>query len=435
MNRIVYIAAAAALCVAQSAAASPDRMRADALAGVGLDGIRQQGHGGGKGNGGAAHAQGGGQGGGSARSQGGGNSGGGSHSAARPQQGGGRSDHASQGGGSSGSARGRSSGSSRDDRGSSASGSNRARGSSDDSRGNSARRSSDDSRGNGARRSSDDSRGNSSRGSDDRARGNSSGNNGSNGNGAASGNSAGNHGSGSAAHSSRGGRGRLGDADLSRHLASLPANVRAYARSRRASERMAAGALARSIARGGDVNRFDVRSQNGGVRILNRRGDLLVDLDENRARTLGGWQMRRLGDRQPRANAPAFCRSGEGHPVWGREWCLDKGFGLGSRSGTLWSRGTIDDVTWRRQTDDRMDRGGLIGVLGDIVLGRLALQAVTLGYDQPLAGYWVAQPEGPRLLRVRSGEYEVAEFVDTNRDDRVDVLYVSQPVYVVQARL
>ena len=32
---------------------------------------------------------------------------------------------------------------------------------------------------------------------------------------------------------------------------------------------------------------------------------------------------------------------------------LDKGFGLGSRGGTLWSRGTIDDVVWRRRTDDR----------------------------------------------------------------------------------
>jgi hypothetical protein len=425
MNRIAYFTALGALCVVQSAAASPGRANADVLAARGLDGIRQQGHGGGgKGSGGAAHGQGGGQGGGSARSQGGGNGGGGSHSAARPQQGGGRSEHASQGGGSSGSARGRSSGSNRDDHGSSASSGNRARGSSDDSRGN------------GARGSSDDSRGNRSRGSDDRARGNSSGNNGSNGNGEASSSSTGNRGSNSNASTDRrGGRGRLGDAELSRHLASLPANVRAYAQSQRASERMAAGALARSIARGGDVNRFDVRSQNGGVRILNRRGDLLVDLDENRARTLGGWQMRRLGDRQPRADAPAFCRSGEGHPVWGREWCLDKGFGLGSRSGTLWSRGTIDDVTWRRPTDDRMDRGGLIGVLGDIIFGRLALQAVTLGYDQPLAGYWVAQPEGPRLLRVRSGDYEVAEFVDTNRDDRVDVLYVSQPVYVVQARL
>ena len=27
--------------------------------------------------------------------------------------------------------------------------------------------------------------------------------------------------------------------------------------------------------------------------------------------------------------SPSFCRSGAGHPVHGRSWCLDKGFGLG----------------------------------------------------------------------------------------------------------
>ena len=30
--------------------------------------------------------------------------------------------------------------------------------------------------------------------------------------------------------------------------------------------------------------------------------------------------------------APSFCRSGAGHPVHGREWCVQKGFGLGGRS-------------------------------------------------------------------------------------------------------
>lgn len=163
--------------------------------------------------------------------------------------------------------------------------------------------------------------------------------------------------------------------------------------------------------------------------MLNRRGDVLLDMDEDRIGDLGGWRLRRTGDQRPRENAPAFCRSGEGHPVRGRDWCIDKGFGLGSRSGTLWSRGTLDDVIFRRRGDDgRLDRSGLIGVLGDLVFGRLALQAVTLGYDQPLYGSWVAQPEGPRLLRVYSGDYPVAELVDNDRNDRVEVLYVVQPL-------
>ena len=200
----------------------------------------------------------------------------------------------------------------------------------------------------------------------------------------------------------------------------------------RASNRSGSNALQNALSRGRTrglaADAVNVRTTNGRVRLQNRRGDLLMDMDENRARDLGNWQLRRLGDRQPSAGAPAFCRSGQGHPVHGREWCLDKGFGLGSRSGTLWSRGSIADVVFRRRTDgDRLDRGGLAGVLGDIVFGRLALQSVALGYDQPLMGVWVAQPDGPRILRVRSGEHDVAEFVDRDRDDRVEVLYVVQP--------
>ena len=41
----------------------------------------------------------------------------------------------------------------------------------------------------------------------------------------------------------------------------------------------------------------------------------------------------------------------------------------------------------------------------------------------------MAQPDGPRILRVSSGDDEVAELVDRDRDDRVDVLYVVQPVW------
>ena len=415
MMKIAYIAAAAALCVAQSAGASPGRLNADALAVRGLDGIQQQGHGGGGGkqNGGShahAHAQGQGQGGGSAQGQGRGRGGGDRPSAGQQQgRGQGQSDRASGNrgqGGQSGSARGNSGQSGRsDDRGSSSASENRGRGnSSSTARGNSG--------GNARSSSDDDARGNSGRSSS-----------------AASARAERTTGAVRAAEPRGRSRARLGDDDVRRHLSELPAHVRAVGQSSHASERMTAGALARSRARGVDANAFDVRTQTGAVRILNRRGDLLLDLDDNRARNLGGWEMRRLGDRRPNGNAPAFCRSGEGHPVWGREWCLDKGFGLGSRSGTIWSRGGIDDVIWRRRTDDRMDRGGLIGVLGDIVFGRLALQAITLGYDQPLTGYWVAQPEGPRLLRVRSGDYEVAEFVDDDRDDRVDVLYVVQPIW------
>jgi hypothetical protein len=51
-----------------------------------------------------------------------------------------------------------------------------------------------------------------------------------------------------------------------------------------------------------------------------------------------------------RGNAPAFCRSGEGHPVHGRQWCRDKGFGLGSNL-PIYDR-RVDD----RRIDDRRYR-------------------------------------------------------------------------------
>ena len=43
----------------------------------------------------------------------------------------------------------------------------------------------------------------------------------------------------------------------------------------------------------------------------------------------------------------------------------------------------------------------------------------------PVSG---ATPSSPQILRVYSGGYPVAEFVDLDRDDRPEVLYVVQPL-------
>jgi hypothetical protein len=405
MNRLVLIAGAGLMVAAPASAMTTriDAPRLDAALDVnGASGVLQQGRGGGK----QEEAGGRGQGGGDARPssdrrQGGGQS---ARSTERRQQ----PDRAESG-------RGRSSSSGSSETRRSSGGSGRT----DDARegrGNSSSSSS-------SARSERGSGNGSSSASSREERGNGGGN--------ARASSNGNAGANGSARASdaRGGRHRLSGADLRRRVDALPAGLRRMAASSRPSERMVAGAIARGHGRGLDANAFDVRDSGGRLSIFNRGGQLLLDLDDDRARQLGGWQLRRMGDRQPAGNAPAFCRSGQGHPVFGREWCLDRGHGLGSRQGTIWSRGGIDDVTWRRRTDDRLDCGGLVGVLGDIVLGRLAFQAISLGYDQPLVGSWVAQPEGPRILRVSSGDYEVAELVDTDRDDRVDVLYVVQPVW------
>ena len=226
------------------------------------------------------------------------------------------------------------------------------------------------------------------------------------------------------------GSARVAPGQLRRGLDRLPEDVRGLARGERVAGRMVAGAAARARLRGVEAADVDVRVDAERVRILNRRGDTLLDLDDERARRLGAWDVRRLGDQRANANAPAFCESGAGHPVWGRQWCLDKGFGLGGRNDHIWGRSEIDDVVFRRRTDTGvMDRGTLVDVLGDVVLGRLALHALTLGLTEPLSGTWTADDGAPRILRLQSGDVQVAEFVDTDRDDRADLLFIVTPVW------
>ena len=210
----------------------------------------------------------------------------------------------------------------------------------------------------------------------------------------------------------------------------LPENVRRMRSSSRRGDRVVAGALTFASLRGTSPDRFRVETRDDRWVVRNDRNDVLLDMDERRARELGHWEMRRLGDRRPNENSPAFCRSGAGHPVWGREWCLEKGFGLGVSDRNIWSRTADTDVVFRRRpTTEVVDRGGLLDVLGDIVFGRLAVQSLALGYDAPLTGRWVASNErdAPFVLQVHAGDYAVAELVDSDRDDDVDVLFVSQP--------
>ncbi len=56
--------------------------------------------------------------------------------------------------------------------------------------------------------------------------------------------------------------------------------------------------------------------------ILRDRNDRVVIVDPRDIE-------RRYPVTQGQGRGPAFCRSGAGHPVWGPEWCLEKGWGLG----------------------------------------------------------------------------------------------------------
>jgi hypothetical protein len=207
---------------------------------------------------------------------------------------------------------------------------------------------------------------------------------------------------------------------------SMPPSVRGYATSGRARDAIAAAAIAHAFARGRNDNDLRITSADDGLRIVNLRGDPLVFLDEQRARDLGRWRVGVLDDRV-NEGSPSFCRSGAGHPVWGRQWCLDKGFGLGGYEDFRWGR-SLDpvNITYHQPSlRDQLMGAALEQVLGTNTYNRLALHAVTLGLVDPIAATWYTEPTGVQLMRVNSGVYPVAEIVDTNRDFTGDLLLLA----------
>lgn len=148
---------------------------------------------------------------------------------------------------------------------------------------------------------------------------------------------------------------------------------------------------------------------------------------------------RRYDDRYDRGRpgratgGPVFCRNGTGHPVFGRRWCVDKGFGLGGRYG-------YDERVWRWERERRWggivfrtpqrDRGwwgvsreldarGLVLLVGDGTYSRLLNHRRSLGWNGPLRGYWYGE-DRVRVLTVFAGGEPLAELIDRRGDGRVD---------------
>ncbi len=205
--------------------------------------------------------------------------------------------------------------------------------------------------------------------------------------------------------------------------------VRGFTVSDRMSERIAGRAVAIAFDRGLGDEALIVRPVDNRVRVLNQKGLVLLELNDVRARNLGAWRVVSLRDRDDddREGSPAFCRSGAGHPVWGRQWCIDKGFRLGADSGIRWGRAIeLENVVLgpRSHTGD-LTRDVLLDVLGDVVFNRLAAHAITLGLVDPLVGRWAVESTGRRVLIVNAGAAPVAELVDSDADGRADVLFVA----------
>lgn len=208
-----------------------------------------------------------------------------------------------------------------------------------------------------------------------------------------------------------------------------PERFRGFAMSPRLPERYVGRVAALALARGVPENSLVITPSGDRYLIANSNGVVLLDLDDQRARNLGAFRVVSLDgdDDDDKDGAPSFCRSGAGHPNWGRQWCVDKGFGLGNSNDLRWGRVVSpQDVILRRSTSTGdLTRDVLASVLGDVVFNRLAAHAITLGLVDPLVGRWVAEPTGRRVLLVNSGAVPVAELVDDNDDDRPEVVLVA----------
>lgn len=213
-------------------------------------------------------------------------------------------------------------------------------------------------------------------------------------------------------------------------VADLKPSLRRFYIADRLPALVAVGAVARAHLRGLGDDDLIIAPADDRVFIRNRNGIVLLDLDERRVRDLGRWDVVPVSD-AVEEGAPSFCRSGAGHPVWGRQWCLDKGFGLGYDNDIRWGRTTrVEDIVFRRVSPTGSLVGdALIGVLGQVAFDRLALHAITLGLAEPLSGRWMGEPTGPRVLMLTSGSRPVAEIVDLNRDDRADLMLVTLKDY------
>jgi hypothetical protein len=211
-------------------------------------------------------------------------------------------------------------------------------------------------------------------------------------------------------------------------LAEVRPSARAYVMSPRPAQNVVGSALAYALARGVPANELVAVPVGNMIALRNRRGVTLLQLDDETARDVGRWQVVPV-QTVTKNDAPAFCRSGAGHPVFGRQWCIDKGFGLGSGDNVLWGRAVQPSAIVLQPTPANTTASiatdVLRAVLGNQTFDRLALHALTLGYTDPLVGRWLGEPTGPRTLLVTSGVSPVAEVVNVDRDNRAQNLLVA----------
>lgn len=181
-----------------------------------------------------------------------------------------------------------------------------------------------------------------------------------------------------------------------------------------------------------------------GQEVRTSRGQVVVvDPERLRGRAGRGAEGRRAGRGGPPggfgawgrgrpAGSPAFCRSGAGHPVFGRGWCLEMGFGLGE---PIWRRGglgggLLEEVLFRIPGGERrrgdLGRSDLIGILGEAVFGQIAEAGARTRVQGPIAGRWLEAEGDAQILQLRVGSAPLVELTDLDGDGRVDVVLLNE---------
>lgn len=131
-----------------------------------------------------------------------------------------------------------------------------------------------------------------------------------------------------------------------------------------------------------------------------------------------------------RRGAPAFCRDGSGHPVFGRSWCHRMGFGTGFG----WRRGSwLEEIIFRTLPGQRrphrygtrggflrLDEAGVVELLGEAALRRLLREAGLAPRRGGIRGRWMRLDGGGGVLQLRADGDPLAELTDLQGDGRVD---------------
>jgi hypothetical protein len=124
--------------------------------------------------------------------------------------------------------------------------------------------------------------------------------------------------------------------------------------------------------------------------------------------------------RSNQADAPIFCQNGSGHPTFGRDWCFERGYRLGS----AWRRERIRDAAIKRiSRATPVERAQLVEMLGTDLIERIEDGRTELQLEGPLSANWVDSPAGGLVLRIQAGDQPIAELADRNRDGKIDSLW------------